>query len=164
MIQAFINFFETFPPEIATMLMAMTPVGELRLALPVAILAYKLPIWEAFFWAILGNMVPVTLILLFADKFHKYVEKKSGWFFGKHWIRVLAKAQTKFSGDYQKYGLIGLMIFIGVPLPMTGAWTGALAAFVFGIPIKKSWPFVLGGVIISGLITIGLTVGVGKIF
>lgn len=163
MIQALVNFFSNFPPELATLLIAMTPVGELRLALPIAILAYHLPVWEALFWAVLGNMIPVTLILLFSERFHRYVEKKSGWFFGKHWARALARAQEKLAGDYQKYGLIGLMIFIGIPLPLTGAWTGALAAFVFGIPIKKSWPFVLAGVIISGLITIGLTVGVGKI-
>ena len=163
-VQPLINFFSAFPPELATLLIAMTPIGELRLALPIAILAYHLPVWGALFWAVVGNMIPVTLILLLADRFHRYVEKKAGWFFGKHWAKALARAQAKFSGDYQKYGLIGLMIFIGIPLPFTGAWTGALAAFVFGIPIKKSWPFVLAGVVISGLITIGLTVGVDKIF
>ena len=76
----------------------------------------------------------------------------------------MIKVQKKFSGDYEKYGLWGLMIFIGVPIPGTGAWTGALAAFVFGIPFKHSWPFILGGIIISGIITTLLTVGVDKIF
>lgn len=164
MAQSLVAFFSAFPPEVATLLMAMTPVGELRLALPVAILGFHLPIWQALLIAIFGNMVPVTIILLFAEKFHTYVEKNSGWFFGKHWAKSLARAQEKFSGDYEKYGLIGLMIFIGVPLPFTGAWTGALAAFVFGIPIKKSWPYVFGGVVISAFITLAVTVGLGKIF
>lgn len=164
MAQTLVAFFSIFPPELATLFLAMTPVGELRLALPVAVLAFHLPIWEAFFWSILGNMIPVTMILLFAERFHRYVEKKSSWFLGKHWARSLARAQAKFSGDYEKYGLIGLMIFIGIPLPLTGAWTGALAAFVFGIPIRKSWPYVFGGVVISACITLAVTVGIGKFF
>lgn len=163
MIQAIISFFSQFPPELATILLAMIPLGELRLALPVAVLAYKLPWWQAIFWSVLGNMVPVICILAFAGPFHRFVEIRSG-FLGKHWAKALARAQAKFAGDYAKYGLLGLMIFIAVPLPMTGAWTGALAAFVFGIPIKKSWPYVLGGVVIAAFLTLLVTVGADKVF
>ena len=164
MFQSIAQFFSSFPPELATFLMAMTPVGELRLALPVAILGYHLPIFEAFFLAIIGNFVPAFLILLFGNKFHNYVQKQAGFFWGKKWANILKRAQDKFAGDYQKYGLIGLMIFIGVPIPGTGAWTGALAAFVLGIPFKKSWPYVLAGIIISAFLTLAITVGVDKIF
>lgn len=163
MLQTVIHFFSGFPPEIATFLMAMTPVGELRLSIPVGILAYHLHPWEAFILSVAGNSVPALIILCFAGRFHAWVQKKAGaW--GKTWHDTLLRAQNKFSGDYAKYGLIGLMIFIGVPLPGTGAYTGAIAAFVFGIPFKKSWPYVLGGIIISGIITLVLTVGVDKIF
>ncbi|MBI2037588.1 MAG: small multi-drug export protein [Candidatus Magasanikbacteria bacterium] len=141
----------------------MTPVGEIRLALPVAILGYKLPIWEAFFWGVMGNMVPVTIILSFAKYFHLWIHKRSGWF-ASAWVKYLDRAQHKFAGDYQKYGLIGLMIFVGIPLPMTGAWTGALAAFVFALPFGKSWFSILAGVIISGMATLLITVGAGRIF
>lgn len=163
MLQPVVEFFSQFPPELATILMAMTPVGELRLALPVAILAYHLPAWEAFVLSVIGNAIPAMIILCFAGRFHAWVDKEAGHW-GKTWHDYLASAQRKFSGDYAKYGLIGLMIFIGVPIPGTGAWTGAIAAFVFGIPIKKSWPYVLGGIIISGIITLLVTVGVDKIF
>ena len=162
MLESLTNFFAQFPPELATVLMAMTPMGESRLALPVAILGFKMPIWEAMFWAILGNSIPAMFILLFAEKFHKYIAKKSGFFAGK-WIKTLARAQEKFAKDYEKWGLIGLMIFIGVPLPGTGAWTGTLAAFVFGIPFKKSWPYVLGGIIIATFLTLLVTVGIKNI-
>jgi uncharacterized membrane protein len=164
MSDAIVHFFSTFPHWLATVLMAVTPVGELRLALPVAILKFGMPVWQAFFWAVLGNMIPATIILLCAGPFQRYVQKGSGRFFGKAWARSLARAQEKFAKEYEKYGLVGLMIFIGVPLPMTGAWTGSLAAFVFGIPVKKSWPFVFGGVLIAAVITTIITVGVGKIF
>lgn len=163
MMDSLVNFFSQFPPWLATILMSTTPVGELRLAIPVAVLGYHLPPWLAFLLSVLGNFIPAAVILLFSEKFHKWVEHKSG-FFAKGWVNALARAQKKFSGDYEKYGLIGLMIFIGIPLPGTGAYTGALAAFVFGIPFKHSWPYVLGGIIISGIITMTLTVGVDKIF
>ncbi|KKU27128.1 MAG: hypothetical protein UX39_C0004G0006 [Candidatus Magasanikbacteria bacterium GW2011_GWA2_46_17] len=162
MVQFLINFFSSFPHELATFLMAMTPVGELRLALPVAVAVYKLPVWEALFWSVLGNMVPVTIILMFANRFHSWVHKKSG-FFAISWLKQLHRAQEKFK-DYEKYGLLGLMIFVGVPLPMTGAWTGALIAFLLGVPIRHSWPYLLGGVIISALITLAVTMGAIRIF
>lgn len=163
MLDSIAQFFSNFPPEIATILMAMTPVGELRLAIPVAVLVLHLPIWEAVILAVFGNAIPAMIILLFAKRFHAYVDKKTG-LLSKGWLKALHRAQEKFSGDYQKFGLIGLMIFIGIPLPMTGAWTGALAAFVFGIPFRKSWPFVLGGIIISAFLTLLVTVGADKIF
>ena len=143
--------------------MGMTPIGEIRLALPVAVLAYKLPIWEALFWAALGNMVPATIILAFAKHFHAWIHKRAGWF-ASAWVKYLDRAQHKFAGDYQKYGLIGLAIFVGIPLPMTGAWTGALAAFIFALPFAKSWLSILAGIIISGTITLLITVGAGKLF
>ncbi|KKP59356.1 MAG: hypothetical protein UR53_C0003G0018 [Candidatus Magasanikbacteria bacterium GW2011_GWC2_34_16] len=163
MLDSVTQFFSGFSPELATLLMAMTPVGELRLALPVAILGYHMPIWKAVILAIIGNLIPTVVILLFSDKFHKYIENKSG-FFASKWIKALARAQDKFAGDYAKWGLLGLMFFIGIPLPGTGAWTGALAAFVFGIPFKKSWPYVLGGIFISAFLTLLVTIGIQNVF
>lgn len=163
MIDAITQFLSTFPPEIATILMAMTPVGELRLSLPVAVLVFHFPIWKAVLLSVIGNAIPAMIILLFAKRFHEYINKKSG-LLSSGWLKALHRAQEKFAGDYEKFGLIGLMIFIGIPLPMTGAWTGALAAFVFGIPFRKAWPFVLGGIIISSFLTLLVTVGADKIF
>jgi len=143
--------------------MAMTPVGELRLSLPVAVLAFHIPVWQAVLLSVFGNAIPAMIILFFAKPFHNYIDKKTG-LVSKGWLKALHRAQEKFAGDYQKYGLIGLTIFIGIPLPVTGAWTGALAAFVFGIPFRKAWPFVLAGIIISSFLTLLVTVGAGKIF
>jgi len=163
MTQSIIIFFSSFPPELATFLMGATPIGEIRLALPVAVLAYKLPIWEAFLWSVLGNMIPVTIILAFAKHFHAWVHKRAGWF-ASTWVKTLDRTQHKFAGDYQKYGLIGLAIFVGIPLPGTGAWTGAVAAFIFALPFWKSWLSIFIGVIISGTLTLLITLGAGRIF
>lgn len=147
----------------ATVILAAMPVGELRLALPVAIFGFKMPALPALFWSVFGNMIPSTLILLYADKFHAFLQKRSHLKIAQHWVKQLSRAQDKFK-EYEKYGLIGLMLFIGVPLPMTGAWTGSLAAFILGIQFRHSWPYVFGGVVISGLITLAFTVGLGRIF
>lgn len=163
MIKEIIQFFASFPPEIATFFMSMIPFGELRLSIPVGVFVYHLHPLEALFISVVGNVLPVLLILILADKFHAWVSKKSG-FLADGWIKTLNRAQEKFSGDYQKYGLIGLMIFIGIPIPGTGAYTGALAAFVFGIPFKKSWPYVFAGILVAGILTLLVTVGADKIF
>ncbi|NQU84120.1 MAG: small multi-drug export protein [Parcubacteria group bacterium] len=159
-----ISFFSGFPPELSTVLMAMTPFGELRLSLPVALLAYKLPFATAFYLSVIGNMIPPTFILLFAGKFDKWVENNSGWFFGKAWVKYLARVREKFSGKYARYGLLALVLFVGIPLPMTGAWSGSVAAFIFGLPPKKAWPYIFVGVVMSGVITSMVALGVGRLF
>lgn len=163
MSQYIADLFINFPPEIATILMAMTPIGELRLSLPVAILVLNLPIWQAVLLSIIGNCIPPMIILLFADRFHRYIDKKS-MFISNGWVKILHRAQERAGGHYQKYGLIGLMLFISLPLPITGAWTGSLAAFVFGIPFRRAWPYFLSGICIASIITLLITVGVDRIF
>ncbi len=163
MTELLVNFFSQFPPQLSVFLMAMTPIGELRLALPMGIAAYHLPIWQAVTLSIVGNMVPATVILLFAAPFHRYLEKSQGWMH-KMWTKYLARAQNKFAGDYAKWGLIGLAIFVGIPLPMTGAWTGAVAAFVFGLPFGKSFAALLAGVVMAAIIILFTTLGAVKIF
>ncbi len=163
MTESLVHFFSQFPPQLAVFLMAMTPIGELRLSLPVGVVAYHLPIWQVVFFSIVGNMLPATLLLLFAPAFHRYIEKRSG-FFGAAWIKFLARAQKKFAGDYAKWGLIGLVIFIGIPLPITGAWTGAAAAFVLGLPFLKSWLAIFAGVVMAAVIILSMTLGVTNIF
>ncbi|MFZ2190052.1 MAG: small multi-drug export protein [Candidatus Magasanikiibacteriota bacterium] len=162
MLESLTNFFAQFPPELATLLIAMTPIGELRAALPIGIAVYHLPIWQVFVLSVVGNMIPATIILLFAPAFHKYLEKSQGRLH-KLWSKYLARAQKKFAHDYAKWGLIGLAIFVGIPLPMTGAWTGAVAAFVFGLPFKKAWWAIFLGVVGAGIIVTVMTVGIGAV-
>lgn len=161
--QFLVNFFSQFPPLFAVFLMAMTPIGELRLALPMGIAAYQLPIWQTIIVSVVGNMVPATFLLLFAPSFHRYIDKKSG-FFGSAWAKYLARAQRKFEGDYARWGLIGLTIFVAIPLPVTGAWTAAVAAFVFGLPFWRSFLAIFTGVLIASAIVLSATLGLIKIF
>ncbi len=165
MTETIVTFFSQFPPRLATFLMAMVPLGESQLALPVSILHFQVPPGQAFFLSLAGNMVPATLILLFGDFFHRYVaEKKPNWIVSRIWTYQLARAHTKFKGDYEKYGLPALMFFVVLPFPLTGAWTAAAAAVAFGFPFKKAWPFIFAGIAGSTFLTLVFSVGIDKLF
>jgi len=155
----FIELFSSFNSSWATFFIAMLPIAELRVAIPVAIEIYKLNPWWAFIISIVGNMVPVTIILLLVPKIHSWLLRQK--VIGKMFGYFLTRAENKFKNDFNKWGLVGLAIFVGIPLPMTGAWTGALAAFVFNIPFKKSWPTIFTGVIIAGIAVFLITLFAG---
>lgn len=149
-----------FPPSIATVILSMFPIVELRGAIPVGIEVYKLSPIYVFFLSVIGNMIPVIFLLLFFPKLHNWIINHK--FFGKHAVKFLERAEKKFSGDFAKYGALGLVIFVGIPLPMTGAWTGSLAAFIFNIPFKKSFPLILAGVVLAGIAVTLLTLFAGN--
>lgn len=163
MFQPIISAFSSFPPEVATFLIAMTPVLEQRVALPLSILVFKLPPWEALLLTLVGNLLPITALLYFADNFHRWVSKNSGTFFGRAWVKNLRQAQEKFA-RYEKYGLLGLAIFIALPIPGSGIFTGTMIAFLMGVPFKRSVPYIWAAVVGSSLVTMAISVGFNTVF
>ena len=138
-------------PEIKTLLTAMTPIGELRAALPIALLSYKMNILPAYILSVLGNMIPVFVLILFwkySVKFFmqnfKICEKFFNWLF--------ERTRKKFEGKYNKWGKLALVIFVAIPLPVTGAWTGSLAAWLFDFKYWESILLIFLGVCVSGII------------
>lgn len=141
----------------------MLPIVELRGGIPVAYAGGGIDGIE-WYWAYalccLGNLLPVPFILLFIDKIIKWMVKS------KHFSKIgiwLEKKAEKNTAKVQKYEFFGLMLFVAIPLPMTGAWTGALVA---GVTKMKFWPAILSillGVLIAGaivtLICTGLLAG-----
>lgn len=161
MIHSVVAFFAAFPPEVAAVLIGMIPVVE-RVALPVAVLGLKLPVAEAFGLVLIGNMVPVILILFLAEKFHKWLSTRANAM-SRAWILSLDHAQKKFA-RYEKYGLIGLFLFVSLPTPVNGAFTGSIVAFILGYPMRHSLPYLFGGVVMANIITLSLTVGFNRLF
>jgi len=143
-----------FSKEIAVILIAALPIFELRLAIPLGIAKFNLPVFKVYYLSLLGNMLPV-LPLLFSLKsfFHKLEDIKflSGFF--KWWFRRVERK----SKVVERWGFWGLIIFVAIPLPMTGAWTGAAAATLFEIRIRKAFLAILIGVGIAGIIVALLT-------
>jgi len=134
-------------------LVSMVPVIELRGAIPYAV-AFELPLFPSYIVAILGNMLPVPFIFFFARKVLEWGSKKK--FIGKFFTWCLKKGKKggeKLSSYIGKKGVYwGLLVFVGIPLPGTGAWTGTLAASILDLDFKKSSMAVMGGVILAGII------------
>lgn len=147
------------PQELAVALVAIMPIIELRGSIPLAVIGFKMSIPAAVFWSLLGNMVPVVLIYGIGDAWMRFCDRRCGW-----WERltrkVLDRAQRKLNAKYVKYGLWALALFVAVPLPVTGAITGTLAAYVFGIPFKKAVPYIFMGLLGAATIVTLATTGV----
>ncbi len=145
---------------IVSILVSMVPVIELRGGIPIAVALGLDPV-EAMIACIIGNMLPIPFILIFLERFLVWM-KNWGGIFSKAAIWLEERAEKK--GKALERGLIlGLIILVAIPLPGTGAWTGALVASVLKIPVKKSIPAIFVGVIIAALIVILVTYGVAAL-
>ncbi len=133
------------------------PIGELRLAIPMGLAVYHLNVASVFFTAVVGNAVPVVLLLLFLEKFAEYISSKSG-FFKNIFSWWQDNARKKHYENVQKYGILGLILFVAIPFPLTGAWTGALLATLMNLPIKKSLSALFMGIVLAGFIVSVLVV------
>ena len=153
-----VDILKSVPPPLATLLLSMIPVGELRGALPIAILVYKLPLPTAILLSIIGNMLPVYFLLMFFEKVSRWLMERSS-LARKFFEWLFERTRRKLDTKVQKYGYWALAMFVAIPLPVTGAWTGTLGAFVFGLPRKKSFLAIFAGVCISSAIVTVLTLG-----
>ena len=148
------NFFGSL---ISTFFIAMAPVVELRGAIPAGVAA-GLPLWVSALAAMAGNMIPVPFILLFVRKILKWMEKKSA-FLGRLAKKLQDKAE-KNKAKVLEYEFWGLVALVAIPLPGTGAWTGALVAATLDMQLKRAVPAILLGVLIAGLLVSLATAGV----
>ena len=150
-----------FKRAILTLLISMLPVVELRGGLPYGI-ALGLDYPLALTASILGNMVPVPLIILYIRHVFHWLQKRSPWWHEK--IETLEKKAHLKGRVVRKYSTIGLCILVAIPLPGTGAWTGALVAAMLDIRLKRALPTIFLGVCIAAAIMTAVTFGVINVF
>ena len=143
-----------------TMVLAMVPVMELRGAIPIGVAA-GLEVWEALLAAIVGNMIPVPFIILFVRKVFAWMRTKNQKL--DSLVARFERKAAKQSEVVKKYEWFGLVILVAIPLPGTGAWTGALVAAMLDMRLKRAFPAVLIGVVIAGFIISYITYGVGTL-
>jgi uncharacterized membrane protein len=157
-----LNLFSSIPPWLAVILMAAIPVVELRLSIPIAILkppyGFGMEPILALSLAIIGNMLPVIPLLLYLEPVSNYLRRWRSW--DRYFTWLFTRTHRKHSENFEKYGSIGLALFVGIPLPATGAWTGCAAAFVFGFKFKNALIAILVGVLMAGIIMTILTMGI----
>lgn len=154
-----VGLLNGIPSSISVMVIGMTPIFELRGAIPVAVGVYKMSIVEAYFWSVTGNMIPVVLLVFLFEAVSKWLMNKFE-FWDKTFNWLFNRTRKKAKDKIQKYGDWGLFFLVAIPLPVTGGWTGALAAFLFGIKKLKSIGIIFAGILTAGVIVILLTMGV----
>ena len=141
--------------------MAMMPVIELRGALPVGI-ALELPLPVAFSAAVLGNMIPVPFIILFINRMFQFMSEHM--VFMRNLLERIQRRAMEKKEVVDKYELWGLFILVAVPLPGTGAWTGALVAALLNIQIKRAILPIFLGVITAGTLVLLASLGAISLF
>ena len=139
---------------------SMVPVLELRGAIPMGVAA-GLTAAEAFWAAVLGNLLPVPFIILLIRRIFDWL-RDTPWMGGR--IEALERRAHLKGRVVQKYSTLGLVILVAIPLPGTGAWTGALVAAILGIRLSRALPAIALGVVIAGVIITGVTLGVIHLF
>jgi len=147
------------PLQFIVIFIAMLPIFELRGALPLALGYFKFSIPEAYFWSVLGNMIPIFFLLWFWPTLAQVLMKKYK-FFNKVFSWIFKRTKRKTDDKFRRYGELALIIFVAFPLPITGAWTGSVAAFLFNIPYWRALGLIFIGVLIAGLIVTLLTTGI----
>ena len=140
-----------------TFIISMVPVIELTGAIPLGV--YNgLDVWTALVVAIIGNLVPVPFIIIFIRKIFKWMQEKSEKL--AVLVRKFEEKADKKKEQVLKYEFWGLMVLVAVPLPGTGAWTGALVAAMLDMQLKRAMPAITVGVIVAGIIVTTATYGV----
>ena len=151
-----INFFNGFPKELATFLIAAIPVTELRVALPLAYKVYGLSAFWAWFWSVAGTFFAMVLIVLLLDPVAKILSRYID-FFKKFFDWLFEHTRKRAGSKIEKCGEWAIFILAAIPIPFLGGMTGALAAFVFDVPLKKSLPLLLFGTMVSVFIVLEIT-------
>ena len=134
---------------LAVLVIAASPISELRGAIPVAIIGFHFPWYYALLVSVIGNLLPVPFILLFFNALSRFLSRVSLFDRMLHWLFERTRQKGKL---IERYGGIGLALFVGVPLPMTGAWTGSLIAILLGIKFKPAVLSIFAGIVIAGII------------
>ena len=160
--EAIVEFLSRFlSPHVVTFLVAMLPIFELRGALPYALTLGKLPLAQAFPIAVLGNMLPIPFIMYLLEPGTRLISRVAP---GKRFVDWLFARTRARSEKVRKYELLGLILFVAIPLPVTGAWTGALAAHLCGLKKGRSLLAITCGVCIAGIVVSLVTVGIKEIW
>ena len=164
---AIVHFFlETVGEELCVFFCSMLPIIELRGAIPLGA-ALGLPWWQNYFIAVVGNLLPVPIILLFVKSVLNWMSKCRVKLFNKIANKMFEKAE-KNRDKIERYAFWGLTLFVAIPLPATGAWTGTLVAALFDMKFWKSLLSALIGVMIAGvvmtLVSYGVVAAFGALF
>ena len=148
LVHFFVELFGGLNKEVIIFIISLMPILELRGGLLAATLL-KVEFIRALVICVIGNVLPIPFVLLFLEKILNIFEK---WKVTAKVVRWLEKKANSKREQIDKYGYLGLVLFVGIPLPGTGAWTGSLVAIMLGLDKKKSFICILIGVVLASII------------
>lgn len=148
--ESFREALSAVPDFLVVMVISMLPIFELRGGIPAGA-ALEMPVWQAAVFAVIGNMLPIPFILWFLEPVSRWLSEHSR-IMRRFFDWLFARTRRKHSQSFQRWREVALMLFVAIPLPVTGAWTGAAAAFLFGIPFRLALPFIFFGVVIAAVV------------
>ena len=154
------SFFAGWNHELAVFIVSMLPVVELRGAIPFGV-SLGMNWGLVYILSVIGNMLPVPFIIRFFRPIINYLKNTKA--FGKMATRLHERSMKK-SENVTKYKMFGLFLFVALPIPGTGAWTGSAIAALLNMRIKHALPTVLLGVLCAGILMMGLSYGFGALF
>jgi uncharacterized membrane protein len=146
------------PAWLMTIIVAALPISEVRGAIPLGIGIYDLSPSEVYLLSVFGNLLPIIPLLLFLGPVSDYLRRFS--LGDKFFTWLFARTRKKYIQDHENFGLTALAIFVAIPLPLTGAWTGCAVAFLLGFRFWPSFAAIAAGVLIAGAIVTAATMGV----
>lgn len=161
MVHDLINALGRIPAQWTTLIIATLPIAELRGAIPWALASP--PVGGGLNWpaayvlAVIGNFLPVMPILLLLEPVSGFLRR---WRLFDRFFEWLFERTRRKSRVIEKYEALGLILFVGIPLPITGAWTGSVAAFIFGIPKRQAVPCIILGILLAGVVVTLASLGV----
>jgi uncharacterized membrane protein len=141
---------EGIPPFLVVMIISMLPIFELRGGIPAgAVLG--MPVWQAAVFAVIGNMIPIPFILWLLGPVSRWLSEHSRTM-RRFFDWLFARTRRRHTQSFERWKEFALVIFVAIPLPITGAWTGSVAAFLFGIPFRVALPLIFVGVMIAAVV------------
>ncbi len=159
MIDTIINYLAQIDKLLAVFIISMFPIVELRGAIPIGV-GLGLDLLKVYIVSVIGNMLPVPFIILFVRPIIEYLNKTK--YFSKIAKQIERRTMNK-SHKITKYKMFGLFVFVAIPLPGTGAWTGAALAGLMDMRLKDSVPMIFLGVVTAGIIMMLISYGLGSI-
>ncbi len=160
MIETIGAYLSNINKDLAVFLMSLVPVVELRGAIPFAIGALGMNWLRAYVISVIGNMLPVPFLIWLIRPIVEWLLRTKTFSKLGSWLDERTRRKSKSVTKYKK---LGLLIFVAIPLPGTGAWSGAMIAGLLDMRIKDALPAIFGGVLIAGLLVVGITCGFGAL-
>lgn len=159
MTQIIINWLQGWPPELASVILSAMPGTESDFVIPYAIRVWHLNPASALFFSLLGNALPFLPLFFGLEHFRIFLTK--------YWPallrpvdRLIGHAHGKIEKHYARYGVVALLVYVALPLPLTGIWSATIAAVVLKVPFKYAALGIFSGMILAGLIVMGITLAI----